>query len=235
MIIFDGYYVLFIAALCVLALSLVHSTRIFKHLPDRAVIVTMTSVTCVCAYNYEIGNYAESMRIENGGYFALAVLVTMFFVHFGKDLLIFFIGAAAFLVFITAGMIGGIDYGSAWLRDEMDMSMTTNAFIMVIVAVVVLFGLLYWRLSEKVYFKWLVSVCVICVSDAMAFSVLVGRIGGWYNDTGDTYEVLDFSQVALYLMLAISWYIVPAYLTFNPKPEGTPSEKQSLVQVKVAA
>lgn len=191
----------------------------------------MTAIVVVCAYNEQIGAYAPSGRIENGGYFIFAVLIVMLFLSLVEDGLIIFVSVGGVLVFVCAGIVGGVDYGSDWLYDHMDMQMTTNGFLIVIAIVVILLMLIYWRMSLSPYYKWVISICIISISDALAFSIITGRLSGWYNDTGDSYDVLDFSLIALYILLGVSWYMVPSYLTYEPRLEGTSKERQPLIEV----
>jgi hypothetical protein len=216
MYIFDGYYILFIVSICVLILSLVHSTRILKHIPDHLVLIVMTSVVVVCAYNYEMGNYIASARIQNGGYFLLAILAVIFFIYFLSNAAISLIGLAAILIFFGAGAVGGVNYGSAWLYNTINLQMSQNTFLIILISALCLTILIWWKLNQSIYFKWLLSFILISISNAFAFSCIVGRINGWLQNSGDTYEILNFTYIGIYITFGFLWYIIPSYITFKP-------------------
>jgi len=231
MLIYDGYYVLFVTSILVLCLSLVHSTRILKHVPDKLVLLTMTAIVCVSAYNYHVGNYFENYRIENGGYFLMAVVITMFFLNLVTSSGLSLIGVGGLLILICAGVVGGSDYGSDWLYDSMNMKMSQNSFLIVLFVSLCITALVFYYIQLTPTFQWILSVCLISISDALCFSILVGRCVGWYQNTGDTYEVLEFVYFPLYLSLGLMWYIVPSYLTLPREKEETKSrdERKSLI------
>lgn len=228
--VYDEYYLLFFVSLFLLAISLIHSLRIYKHVPDDVMLVVMTALILVCAYNEEIGAYSPSARIENAGFLMLALLVTSCALWFVKDTCLSLVGVCALVVLLAAGALGGSNYGIDWLYDSTGMKITLNTFLIVLICGISIGGLIWWKLSKSPWFQWILSVLLITFSNALAFSAIVGRSKAWYRDTGDTYAVLDMNSLGLYCLMGLSWYVIPSYTTFKKETSiESNAEKEPLI------
>lgn len=216
MIVSDTYYILFIAAWFVLLISFIHAIHIVQTLPDKLILILLSALIVVCAYNAVIGNYVTSLQIENAGYFMLAWVIVAWILNFTYDSIGTLIGIVCVLLFLGAGALGGSDYGSSWLYDQTNMHITTNAFLLIMIVMISIGFLIWWKLSSNPWFLWIISVLLLMISNGFSFSIIVGRCEGWRDNTGDSYGVLTIdASLVTYLLAGLAWYIIPSYLSYK--------------------